>query len=58
MLTYQWAVGRHTCGSTCGHIYWSNVLAYVTKGNTPQMFMKTYSQSLHNNNDKGWMTNG
>ena len=33
MQAYWCTGGRHTCGLTCWHIYWSNLLAHVTKGN-------------------------
>ena len=33
MLTYWWEVGWLTCGPTCGHIYWYDLMVYVTKGN-------------------------
>ena len=41
MLANLWAVGRHTCGHTIGHIE----MVYVTKGNIhPKKFMQTHSQ--------------
>ena len=46
MLAYWWTVGRHICGPTVGHMYWSNVLAIVTKGNTDIIPVHVKSLSL------------